>query len=63
MSHDEIAEKIVDRLLYTIEQYTCGATEPVAALSEERLGAMRDACESQVTALLAQCLSLTQEEV
>lgn len=58
MIEHELIERMVDRMLYTIEQYTSGATEPLSDLSEERYDAMWDACEKQLTSLLAQCLPL-----
>jgi hypothetical protein len=62
VTQHELIERMVDRMLYTIEQYTSGATEPLSELSEARYDAMVDACAQQLTGLLAQCLSLTQEK-
>lgn len=62
MTHDEIIARMVDRMLYTIEQYTCGATVPVSTLSDDRYDAMYTACQAQLTSLLAQCLPLAHRE-
>lgn len=62
MRQDEIIERMVDRLLYTIEQYTSGATVAVSTLDDASYDAMRDACQDQLTSLLAQCIRLAQPD-
>jgi hypothetical protein len=54
MTRADLIERIVDRVVYTIEQYTCGATEAISTLSTERYAAMCTACEQQVETLLEQ---------
>jgi hypothetical protein len=62
MTKRAIIERMVDRVLYTVEQYTVGGTLAVSTLSQEEHDAMTLACEQQLETLLAQCLSLTREE-
>lgn len=47
-------ERLVDRVLYVVEDYTAGATQALSTLSQERHDAMVEACELQVQRLLAE---------
>jgi hypothetical protein len=62
MTQREVIERMVDRVLYTVEQYTAGSTLAISTLSQEKHDAMTLACEQQLETLLAQCLSLIKEE-